>query len=167
MWKKCTKLLFALFLLGLSPTLADEVIVNFEEESVSVLNERLRKLQNDIDSNLGFVDRGDSSAVDWTQATLTTDGNWYDLDLSSIVPVHAKSVLMYVRVKDGSINQSIQFRKNGNSNSINRSVVMTQTVDQGIPVDVVCPIDTDRKIEYKTTNTTFTNIDIVVKGWWF
>jgi hypothetical protein len=112
-----------------------------------------------------FTDRGDPSAFDFTQANLTTDGNWHDLDLSSIVPTGAKAVLLFVQVNDDDGNNYVAFRKNGNTNSINISGAKGITANQTNSFDLTVPCDSNRIIEYATVNTTYTTINIVVKGW--
>lgn len=113
-----------------------------------------------------FTDRGDPADWDYTQADLTTDGTWRDLDLSSIVPDGAKAVLLYVELLDDSVGAHIRFRKNGNSNSINISRVRTQITNLFIDQDLVIPCDANRIIEYNTSPIVFTTIRITVKGWW-
>ena len=113
-----------------------------------------------------FTDRGDPAAFDFAVGVLTTDGSWYDLDLSSVVPANAIAVLLGVNVNDDTIGQSIAFRKNGNSNSIATSSVRTQVANQQIEMDVVVACDANRVIEYITDNNTFTAINIKIKGWW-
>ena len=116
-------------------------------------------------SNWGYVDRGDPSSVDFAVGDLTTDGTVHDLDLSSIVPVNASSVLLHVIVKDGTVGNRIRFRKNGNSNMINIGVVRTQAANIDINQDVIIALDANRVIEYDATNTVFTTLEIIVKGW--
>ncbi len=117
-----------------------------------------------------FVDRGDPSAYDFTLTDFTTDGNWKTganaLDLSGIVDVDAKAVLVNVSIQDGSINQHIQLRESGNSNAYNKSIVRTQVSNQTIDMDMIIGYNSDQKIEYQGANTTFTGINMVVRGWW-
>lgn len=121
-------------------------------------------------TNLGsgggmYVDRGDPSAYDFELASLTTDGSPHDLDLSSIVPAGAKSVLLRVRVQDGATNSYILFRKNGNSNLFNTATVRTQAAGVYNDASLIVSCDTSRVIEYQASNTTFDAITITVAGW--
>lgn len=122
----------------------------------------------------GFVDRGDPSAFDWDEDDLTTDNTWNDLDdakalnLSDIVPVGAKAVLLLLDLTDPDVNLRMQFRKAGNSNTHNVAGQRTQVSSQRIVSNLVVPCDPiTRKIEYRGANTTFSEISILVSGWWF
>lgn len=129
--------------------------------------ELLRQLSQgqaaEITTKIQLVDRGDPSGYDFT--SFTTDANWHDLDLSSVVPAGAKLVLLHVWVVDGSVGSGIVFRKNGNSNSYNESFVSVQaaTVTAFASIWVFC--DANRVIEYLASNITFTSISVVVGGW--
>lgn len=114
----------------------------------------------------GFIDRGDPSAFDFVVGDLTTDGNWHDLDLSSIIPVGAQSALLRVSVTDDAANSSIAFRENGNSNVYNDAIVSTQVSGVQIYGEIIVSCDSDGVVEYNATNTTFTTINILVRGWW-
>lgn len=114
-----------------------------------------------------FTDRGDPAAADWTKDTLTADGAFHDLDLSSIVPAGAKAVLISITVKDDAAGSRVLLRKNGNSNSWNVGVATTQVANLRHFEDVVIPCDTNRVIEYELTNTVWTEIYFLIKGWWF
>jgi len=113
-----------------------------------------------------FVDRGDPSAVDFTETSLTTDGTWRDLDLSAIVGAGAKAVLLSVRITDNQTATEFSFRKNGNSNTINISKLNTQVANLPFYLDVIVPLDANGKIEYMGSNTPFSDISITVRGWW-
>ena len=113
-----------------------------------------------------YVDRGDPAAWDWIDANLTTDGNWNDLDLSSIVPVGAKTVLLRVRIIDDATDKAIQMRENGNSNGYNVAALVTLVANLSIEGNFIVGCDADRVIEYNASNTSWTNIDICVRGWW-
>jgi hypothetical protein len=113
-----------------------------------------------------YVDRGDPSSTDKEVGDFTTDGTWVDLDLSAIVPTGATRVKFRITIQDGSVNQVMQFRENGNSNAINRDEIRTQVADLDISDTFTIDLDANRIIEYKGTNTTFTKIALVVRGWY-
>lgn len=142
---------------------AVDIITDYSENTVLTLNENFRKLEDRI-NNLGG-NRGDPSAVDFTQAVLTTDNTWRDLDLSNIIPQGTKAVLLYVKLTDDAAGSELSFRKNGNYNAINISTVATQVVNISVYADVFVFCDTNRKIEYKGSNLAFTAISISIKGW--
>lgn len=114
----------------------------------------------------GFVDRGDPAAYDFTEATMTTDGTWRDMDLSAIVPSGAKAVTLRISAQDGAVSNYVRFREKGNTNAYNVSMVRTQAIDVYANADVVIKLGPARVIEYYGSNTTFTNIGVLVKGWW-
>ena len=113
-----------------------------------------------------FQNRGDPSSVDFAVGDLLTDGNWNDLNLSSIVSAGARAVLLKVAVQDNAVGSAIQFRRNGNSNIIAGGDVDTQVTNVLIRQMLTIPCDTNRVIEYLTSNLTFTTINITVIGWW-
>ncbi len=112
-----------------------------------------------------YVDRGDPSVHDYTNA-FTTDGTWYDLDLSSVVPAGAIAVSLFVYLVDDATGSTLIFRKNGNSNEVNVSSCVTKIINTAFSFDVITVLDSNRVIEYKATNTTWTTIIVSVKGWW-
>jgi hypothetical protein len=115
----------------------------------------------------GFIDRGDPSTYDKTLVDLTTDGVYHDLDLSAIVPIGAKLILLRIFILDDAVASQLRFRKNGNSNGYNASYIKTQVANVELDADMLVSCDSSRIIEYITTNTTFTGIGITVAGWWF
>ena len=119
----------------------------------------------------GFIDRGDPALVDFNKAALTIDGTWRDLDLSTIIPVDnkvdIKAVLIKVIIVTGDKGNFIKFRKKGNSNEKTASVITNQVSDVEMNLDMTVPLDTNRFIQYKAENVTFTIIRITVKGWYY
>ncbi|MBN1823915.1 MAG: hypothetical protein JW803_06325, partial [Endomicrobiales bacterium] len=111
-----------------------------------------------------FIDRGDPLNPDYDD--LDTDGEWHDLDLSSIVPADAKAVLLYVAMRDDTVQVAISLRREGNTNLANVGQLANQVVNAWVTSDYIIPCNSDRVIEYQTDNTTFTDLSITVKGWW-
>ena len=112
-----------------------------------------------------YVDRGDPSAWDFSVGDLTTDGTWRDLDLSSIVPAGAKAVVIKLLIQDDTADYQFLLRENGNSNTYNILVSRILVADILHADESIVAVDSARKIEYLATNTTWTRIDILVKGW--
>lgn len=113
-----------------------------------------------------FYDRGDPPGFDYGTGTITQDGFWHTIDLSAIVGVGAVAVLLRVRLSDNLTNQLILLRKDGNTNEANAGSVRTQVANINNDGDVIIPLSSDYKIQYKTSSTVFTSINFVVKGWW-
>ncbi len=112
-----------------------------------------------------YADRGDPVNADFTLGDLTTDGTFQDLDLSSIVPAGAVAVDLTVFVSDNAPNSFILFRKKGNSNISAVKTVRTQSALAGNDGGFTVACDSNRVIQYVTTNTTFSIISITVTGW--
>jgi len=112
-----------------------------------------------------FVDRGDPAAYDFTLADFTTDDNIHELDLSAIISGNASAVVIRLRIEDDLVDSFVLLRKQGNTNSINCSVATTMVANTVIENDLVVAIGPNKKIEYRTTNTTFAKIDFIIKGW--
>jgi hypothetical protein len=115
----------------------------------------------------GFVDRGDPADWDFEVGGLATDEAWHDLDLSEIVPKGAKAVYLYVVVNDDLTNKIICFRENGNSNAANINIIRTYIAGINSQDSFFVSCDSNRVIEYLASNTTWTGIHILVRGWCF
>lgn len=111
------------------------------------------------------VDRGDPSAFDWSLLDLTIDGNWHDLDCSGIVPEGAKFIWFRLYLIDDVTGSWFQMRKKGNSNVYNTLTVLTQAANIPIEAQGFVACDENRMVQYRATNTTFTMIYLLVRGW--
>jgi hypothetical protein len=115
--------------------------------------------------NPSYVDRGDPADWDFTDTDLTKDNNWYDLDLSGILPSGVSSVLLRVFIRSPLVGEFISFRKNGNSNTFNIDALFTQVGDGWMRSSVVVAVDDNRTIEYNISSANFDFIFISVGGW--
>jgi hypothetical protein len=113
-----------------------------------------------------YVDRGDVANADYTEATLTTNGAWHDLNLGTICPVGTKAILIELTIKDDAIGSYLQLRPNGYVNASNTSIIRVQVANLFDDKDAIISCDSNRVIEYWASNTTFTNIYVTVKGYW-
>jgi hypothetical protein len=118
-----------------------------------------------LNGRINYVDRGDPSSVDFTLSSFTTDGDWHDLNLSSIVPANASFVKAAILINDGGVANNIRFRKKGNINNRVSPVITIQVASISMTVDFTVPCDSDRVIEYLASSTTWTNIKLTVQGW--
>lgn len=134
---------------------------------VRALEKYMEQVYTAVNSKDAYRDRGDPASYDWTQADLTTDGAWHDLDLSSVVTSNAEvvAVLLAVEVSDNDADLHINFRQNGNSNSINVGTVVTRKASTTEHTDLIVGI-TSGVIEYKADSHSWNTINIAVKGWW-
>lgn len=113
-----------------------------------------------------FVDRGDPASWDFSTGDFITDGAWHELDLSAIVPAGAKAVSLRLKVTDELTVIGAKFRKAGNSNSLNIFDIITGVSNYAIVEHGCVALDENRKVEYNFFNTTWTEIYVIVKGWW-
>ena len=113
-----------------------------------------------------FVDRGDPAAFDYVKTDLTIDGAWHDMDLSALIAVGAKAVLLRGSVEGNAVDWKIFFRKKGNSNEINGCAM--ETIRANVPRcrTMICAVDAERVLQYKADNQAWTTLDITIRGWW-
>lgn len=112
-----------------------------------------------------YVDRGDPVAPDWTVSHFTTNGQWLDLDCSSIVPAGAIAITFQVNIQTTLSGNFFLLRKNGNTNIYNRYFINTQYANRNIAGQGTAFCDINRVVEYRASNTTFAVIDLTVMGW--
>ncbi|MCK5616725.1 hypothetical protein KAR91_83460 [Candidatus Pacearchaeota archaeon] len=113
-----------------------------------------------------FVDRGVAGDYDFDKGDLTEDGNWHNLDLSSIVPAGAKAVLIRGVVEDNLIGIEFLLRSHETPSTHNVSAILTQVAFVGMALDMIVHLDSNRIVEYKATNTIWSEIGLTVGGWW-
>jgi len=95
------------------------------------------------------------------------DAAWHDWDVSGVVPVGAKAVVLAGNLRGNAANLYLQFRKNGNSNSHAAVLWRTQVANivMGFQVTVAC--DTNRVIEYSGSSSGIDLSNIAILGWHF
>jgi len=112
-----------------------------------------------------LVDIGDPSTFSYTKTTLSLNGTWQDLDLSSFLTDTTTHVLLYVVIEDDLVETEIMFRKRGNQAEKNIAKLRTQVANVIIDANFIVPVDVDQKIQYKATNTGWGFCNIVVCGY--
>lgn len=115
--------------------------------------------------NIGYHDRGDPADLDWDEGDLTADNDWHDLDLSGIVPDKATLVGIFTEVRDNLVNQIFRVRTKGNVNTRNRDQLITVLANVYNSGMLFVAPDADRIIQYRANNTTWTNIQLCITGW--
>jgi len=113
-----------------------------------------------------YVDRGDYPDWDFTYFNFVKDGQFHDLDLSTIVPAGAKAVHMLVWFKSSSVQKNVWFRKKGNVAAFNMAMSYTQIADFNITNDIIVCLDSNRKIQYNMSSSGVSEIRVIVRGWW-
>ena len=118
-----------------------------------------------VDNKVSYVDRGDPTSFDFTISDFSTDGSWHDLDLSGIIPVDASAVQVSLFIQDDAIGSLFQVRKNGNTNGVNAPAIRTSVTNINAYMTAIVSTDNNRKIEYKGSNVSFIDIQLVISGW--
>jgi hypothetical protein len=119
-----------------------------------------------VGSEIGYFDRGDTSAWDFTIGDLTVDGDWHEIDLSSIVPDGATAVSLKVNIRNTTFERKFELRKSGNSDEYCSCVIWSQVAN--VRIGAVYPVScsTDRKVDYRFVGGGWNLCNIQVNGWW-
>jgi len=113
-----------------------------------------------------FIDRGDPRFADWGEGDFTHDNAWHDLDLSGIVPVGAKCVLIRVWASSFWITSYFDLRMKGNSWNQNSSVAQMQVSGQTYCKDMTCALNGQQVIQYRSNSPGWNFLNTTVRGWW-
>jgi len=113
-----------------------------------------------------YHDRGDPAAYDYDINDFIKDGAWHDLDLSAILPVCTKAVLLIGHVEGNGIDWTIMFRKKGNVNEVNHGGMETIRANVERCRVMICSVDAYRVLQYKADNQAWATIDLAIRGWW-
>lgn len=114
-----------------------------------------------------FVNRGDPAVPDFLHGDLTHDGVWRELDLSAIIPVATKAIVLCCRVKSSSGNADLRFRTFGNVNTISVAACHAFNVDEYYYYDKIVPTDGLQSVDYCSRLYSAPVSDVTVKGWYF
>lgn len=115
-----------------------------------------------------YIDRGDPTIVDFNKASFTLDDAWHDLDLSGIVAPAGAGHLVHLIVEKMSNagDVKIQFRKNGNVNTINMGTAYLYSTGFQVKSDVWVMMDVNRIVEYKgSLAAKWDTLYVTVRGW--
>ena len=113
-----------------------------------------------------MVDRGDPATPDFVDTDLTTDGAWHDLDLSGILPAGNITVLLRIVGNIAAGGKTVRLKTKGNTNDANAFLAVSSISGVVFGADATVVVDAAEKLEYKTSNDSFTTLDITVAGWW-
>lgn len=120
---------------------------------------------NEVVPTAQCFDRGDMSEHDFSKEDFITDANWHDLDLSNKIPQGTSVVQLHCRASCATEGAAIQFRKKGNTNTINVSVLKIVDANEYIYPDFWVACSSDRKIQYLSSNVTWAELSIEVVKW--
>ena len=113
---------------------------------------------------LKWVHRTGVTGFDWDKTTLTNDSAWHTLSLAGIVPANAKMVLLRLGASHADAFKIFRVAKVGDTDCFNCATVITQVAN--IVNEQTALIDCSGcQIAYWTTPGIFSNLLIVVMGW--
>lgn len=111
----------------------------------------------------GYVENTNIMNPDYTATRFTTDNTWNELDCSDKVPDGAQAIDFRLVLSNGSAGQQFHFRKKGSF--VPTLGQKTQVADVSIEAHGIVHCNASRIVEYRGSNTTFTTINVYVKGW--
>lgn len=111
-----------------------------------------------------WYDEGDLSSVQYTKDTLTIDGAWHDLDLSSIVGESRVLVLIQAYLNDNAGDKELKIRTKGNINEVNVGTCHTQVANKTCDRNIFVYTDVNGIIQYMIDVATWQTIDLVIRG---
>jgi len=111
--------------------------------------------------------RPDYTEFDWTIADFPNRRTWYDVDLSGIVPEHAKAVVLHAFITSDHIGTNLFIRPKGYTAYEIRSCLSTQAAGIVMQGDIIASIGEQRMIQVHHAWFALTVLNLVVKGWWF
>lgn len=135
---------------------------------VPKLNEEFDNVYLQLNTNEakdGLHIRLTDNAFDVSESSITTNGAWHDLDLSSIVPSDAKIIVISGFIQDDNTSQRFSVRQNGSTLDDTVRAQWTQAINVPIGFTFIVPCDANQIIEYNGSSATFTHIRLVVLGW--
>ena len=131
------------------------------------LHTEIENIENAIGLNLANItiltDRGDPENHDKTD--FTKNNTWIDWDLSAIIPIGTKAVIIHVYISSDTVPHAVQFKKKGNTYDRNNAYVISQVAYQAISANILCFCDENRIIQYKADSADITVFEATIKGW--
>ena len=113
-----------------------------------------------------WTERSGLTGDDFVLADFTTDGEWHELDLSSILPEDAKLIDVYVHIQDNLVGNFFTLKSYGEVNSYNVIEVHSEVANTENDTEGFLYVGDKRIIQYKATDTVFTNIKLTIRGYW-
>ena len=110
--------------------------------------------------------RGAISSYDLSQDAMTLDGAFHDWDISSIVPVGTKLVVIGGRIVDAETGLYCWIQTKGFGSNINAGVWATQEAAKSLYDQYLFSVDpTTRLLEYVTSGVPIAIINLYVAAW--
>jgi len=119
-------------------------------------------------SSLGdrFINRGDLDAVDFAVGDFTKDEAWHDLDLSGIIPVTCKLVMLRLVCNASVIGRAVLLKTKGDTGEKNIDEHYVSVINQPFGFTGFIIPDANRKIEYFMSTTGWVTLNLTISGWW-
>ncbi len=111
------------------------------------------------------VYRGVITSADIRLGDLTADGSDRDLDLSALVPVGTKFVLVSITLISTTVGNSFLLKEVGHSEYDGDWRFICHVVSQSHMARVWFALDGDRKLIYSASGGTWVSVDISVLQW--
>lgn len=116
---------------------------------------------------IGFVNRGDPAAHDFTTGDFIKDAAWHELDLTGIIPANTKCIVMRCVILADADGNFVRFRTSGHTHTENVSECRTVFANRIYSYDIEVPVDGLQKIEYYASPADWTALFLAIKGWWY
>jgi len=114
-----------------------------------------------------FTSRGDASAYDLDQDTMSLDGAFHDWDLTSIVPVGTKVVVVKATITDGTVGRYVWLQQKGFTGNRNYALLAALVANKSMTGHFLLSVDSDdRLLEYVTPAAAIDVIGLIIIGWW-
>lgn len=112
-----------------------------------------------------FHAKADQESYDFLKTDLTTDYQYHDLDLSSIIPAGAVAVLLWCAFKGDVAGAEVCLAKAGYSGNYLKALFFQPVADKGSGFSAIIPVSHDRKIKYRISYVNWVYVSINVVGW--
>lgn len=111
-----------------------------------------------------YVDRGELSG--WDVSSWTMDGNWHNLDLSSILPESAANQLVHIRMQgsDNSTTTAVSLAHPDALSGWNVARMYTRVASETQSQDVFVKCNNNREIAYNIPSG-YDSFVIAIRGW--
>lgn len=113
-----------------------------------------------------YIDRGPTLGNDFTQAHLTQDGSWYELDFSGIIPAGATAVNLHFSAQDAAVGRILYMRPGGDTTTLGTCLIRNQVANIAVGGYIAMSLSADRKIEYMSIAPGYAIVTIKIRGWW-
>jgi len=112
-----------------------------------------------------FFAKTDQESYDFLKTDLTTDYQYHDLDLSSIIPPGTVAVLMWGAFKGDVAHAEVNLTRAGYSGNYLKALFFQPIVNEGFGFSAIIPVSPDRKIKYRISNVNWVYVNLNIVGW--